>query len=182
MAKNLAITVSAVWLMACAGASSDSQSPSNNQGGGTTKDSRIKIPGSCVDPLVDGDLHDQTRTFEEHVHVDVHAIDLDDDGDTDFFVVSPQCTTTCVRSAYVARAGSCGFYVGTFNSTSEFFAKESKHEGLKDLVIHPREQEDNVQHCYEARLEFNGKKYVEKARRECECKPPGEDAKCESWK
>jgi hypothetical protein len=181
MANYLAITLSAVWLMACAGGSSDSQSPSNNSGGGSGNTSRVKVPGACVDPLVDGDLHDQTRTFEEHVHIDVHSIDLDDDGDTDFFVVSPQCSTACVRSAYIAR-GSCGIYVGTFNSTSEFFPKDSKHEGLKDLVIHPHEQEDNNQHCYEARLEFNGKKYIEKARRECECKAPGEEAKCEAWK
>ncbi|GAC1570822.1 MAG: hypothetical protein NVS3B20_02600 [Polyangiales bacterium] len=139
----------------------------------------VTPPGSCVDPISDGDQHDATRPFDKHVQLDVHAEDLEGDGVVDEFVMPAwSCGQACIRSAYLMR-GTCGHYLGSFPSTNAYEAIAHKSHGLKDLSTHPRTEEADGLHCYQAILTFDGTQYRESKRRECECKDEG--AKCTSW-
>lgn len=164
------------------GSSKPAESPADKSGESTasSSSSSFKPPGTCVDVVSDGDTHDSTRPFDKHVQLDVRDFDLDGDGVVDAFVKPAwACGNSCNRSAYVVR-GTCGHWVGTFPSVDRYEALDSKTNGLKDLSVRPRrEEEDGQLHCYNVILKYDGTEYKEAKRRECECKEEG--AKCTAW-
>ncbi len=168
----------------CGGGAATSSEPSTPKPAAEAKESaggeKVSLPGDCVDPLIDGDLHDSSRPFDKHVQYDVTGDDMDADGDRDV-IVKPgwNCGESCKRSIYVMR-GKCGHYVGTFTSTERFEFTAEKSHGLNDLSARPKRVEDDGEvHCRNVVYRFDGKQYQPNKTRECECKAEG--AKCTAW-
>lgn len=169
--------------MGCGGGSSGGKgaktagSEDESAGGGGS--SALKLPGECVDPVIDGDRHDSNKPFDKHVQQDVKDEDLDGDGVVDAFVKPAwYCGDSCVRSVYVMR-GHCGHYVGSFPSVDNYYAHETKTNGLKDISTRPRHMEDDNQiHCYEQIFKFDGTKYQPDKKRECKC---DNEKMCAAW-
>lgn len=167
----------------CGGGNTSSKGANAPAGGDETSkeasSSASKMPGDCVDPVTDGDRHDSTRPFDKHVQQDVRDEDLDGDGVVDAFVKPGwACGDSCVRSVYVVR-GTCGHYVGSFPSMDNYFAHETKSNGLKDISTRPRHMEEDSQiHCYEQVYKFDGTKYQPSKKRECKC---DNDKMCTAW-
>jgi hypothetical protein len=168
--------------VSCGGTQTPAANPQPESSGGEKTDSpkstsKIDLPGSCVDPVSDGDKHDSARPFDKHVQVDDETADLDGDGFPDV-IVEPawSCGETCNRSAYVMR-GQCGHYVGTFPSQQRWEALEEKHHGLVDIMAHPSNFDDNNdKQCWQAVWQYDGSAYKRVKHRQCECKTEG--AKC----
>jgi hypothetical protein len=158
----------------CGGGSSSGKGAntggSGEEGAGASGESGLKMPGDCVDPVVDGDRHDSNKPFDKHVQQDVRDEDLDGDGVIDAFVKPAWfCGESCLRSVYVVR-GNCGHYVGSFPSVDNYYSLETKSNGLKDLSTRPHVQEsDNQTHCYETIYKFDGTAYKADKKRECKC-------------
>ena len=184
MRAPLAIILFLSGLTACGGggkpADSAAGKSSDSEGTPAAAGNAMKLPGDCVDPVIDGDRHDAARPFDKHVQHDVRDEDLDGDGNIDSFVKPAWgCGDACKRSAYVMR-GHCGHYVGTFPSVDRYEALDTKSNGLRDLSTRPRRVEDDGNmHCYQVVLKFDGTQYQKAKQRECECKDEG--AKCAAW-
>jgi hypothetical protein len=160
-------------------ATSKGANTSGSEEPASTAAASAKMPGDCVDPVIDGDRHDSSRPFDKHVQQDVRDEDLDGDGVVDSFVKPAwACGEACKRSAYVMR-GTCGHYVGSFPSDEKYYAQETKSNGLKDLSTHPRRiEDDNQMHCYEQILKFDGTQYQLAKKRECKC---DNEKMCAAW-
>ncbi len=168
--------------VSCGGGNASSKGANtggSEDGSGAAAGGATKMPGECVDPVTDGDHHDSTRPFDKHVQQDVRDEDLDGDGVVDAFVKPAwSCGDSCVRSVYVVR-GTCGHYVGSFPSMDNYFAQETKSNGLKDVSARPRRiEDDNQMHCYEQIYKFDGTQYQPAKKRECKC---DNEKMCSSW-
>lgn len=171
-----AIAATSVLSAGCGGAQTQTSTPAGDveppkKAGDTEAKSAVKLPGACVDPVVDGNRHDGTRPFDKHVQDDNDFQgDLDDDGLPDQAVEPAwSCGETCNRSVYVMRK-SCGHYVGTIGTRHRYDVLDEKHHGLHDLSGYPTTYEaDDTKHCWEVRWQFDGTVYKHEKRRECEC-------------
>jgi len=177
---RMAIPLFLLLVISCGGGKAPSKGA--NTGGseeGASAGSGATLPGDCVDPVIDGDRHDSARPFDKHVQQDVRDDDLDGDGVVDAFVKPAwACGDSCVRSVYVVR-GTCAHYVGSFPSMDNYYAQETKNNGLKDLLTRPRRvEEDNQMHCYEQILTFDGTVYQPGKKRECKC---DNEKMCSAW-
>ena len=150
-------------------ASAEGAEPKNTEA--VASESDTKMPGACVDPVLDGDKHDGMRPFDKHVQDDNDfSGDLDDDGHPDQAVEPAwSCGETCSRSLYVMRK-SCGYYVGTIGTRHRYDVLDEKHHGLHDIAAYPTSYEaDDTKHCWEVRYQFDGTSYQHIKRRECDC-------------
>ncbi|MBL8719574.1 MAG: hypothetical protein JNL79_26535 [Myxococcales bacterium] len=143
----------------------------------------LALPGACVDPLVDArqrlgpDAHDGPLRVER-------MVDLDGDGTTDPYVTHEVFCGTggCRWQLYVQREG-CAHHVGELFGMTPLPTEDPRKHGLLSLVVIVRAGCAGLARA-EARVVFDGTRYVPVAERKCTCpteeSSPGEA--CEPWK
>ncbi len=184
-----AIAIAAVGATsACGGSQTQAAAPSSAEQTTPKKVEEVasepeaKLPGACVDPVVDGDNHDGMRPFDKHVQDDNDFTgDLDDDGHADQAVEPAwSCGETCNHSLYVmAKGKGCGHYVGTIGTRHRYDLLDDKHHGLHDIAAYPTSYDaDDTKHCWEVRWQFDGTTYERVKKRECDCNMTATTKRC----